>query len=156
MPLLDMMEKQTRRTLVKWALSCAPRFLAVFEQYRPLDERPREALRTAEAWSRGDIKMPQARKAILAAHAAAREADAYPAAQAAARAVCHAASSVHVKTHAKGLVFYGLTALVYEHKPADMDAFAAKECKGFLEQLLRQESAGDPPDRKWAAFLMKE
>lgn len=155
-PLRLLVEDQTHKTLVLWALDCAPRFLDIFEKYCPTEKRPREMLCIADLWAKGEVKMPVAKKAIHSGHNAATDAEAFPSAQAAARAVCHAASTIHVETHALGVVFYGLTALIYEEKPADPGDFAAKECDWFYEKLKYWESNSDKVDRTWAPFLIKD
>lgn len=120
-PLRELVEQQTHKTLILWTLDCAPRFVELFEKYYPTDPRPRECLELGRLWSRGEVKMPEAKKAILAAHHAATAAEENPTAQAAARAVGHAVATVHVETHALGLVFYGLTALIYEEQPTKLN-----------------------------------
>lgn len=155
-PLRSLVEEQTHKTLILWALDCAPRFLAIFEKYCPNDSRPRELIYIAKLWAKGEVKMPVAKKAIHAAHQAATDAEGFPSAQAAARAVGHAAAAIHVETHALGIVFYGLTALVYEENPEDVEAFAAKECDWFCEKLQYWEANYDKVDTTWAPFLMKE
>lgn len=155
-PLRALVEKQTHKALVLWALDCAPRFLDIFERDYPSDTRPRELIEIAGLWAKGAVKMPVAKKAIHAAHHAATEAEASPAAQAAARAVGHAAATIHVETHALGIVFYGLTALIYAEKPADFDAFAAKECAWFMDRLSYWEAHSEKVDTAWAPFLMRE
>lgn len=155
-PLKRLVEEQTHKTLVLWVFDCAPRFLELFETYRPDDSRPRDAISAGQLWARGEVKMPFAKRAIHAAHSAAAQAEEFPPAQAAARAVGHAAATVHVETHALGVVFYGLTALVYEHKPEHVDAFVRKECDWFFEKLKFR--ANNPPAESmtWAPFLMKD
>lgn len=156
-PLRALIENQKHRTLVMWALDCAPRVLAIFESQYPHENRPRQALETAKAWAMGDVKMPVAKKAIHAAHNAATEAEAFPAAQAAARAVGHAAATVHVETHALGLVFYGLTAFVYAEGMAHYDAVVKRECDLFYERLLYWQDHIDELDHTpWAGFLLKD
>jgi len=155
-PLRSLIEKQTHRTLVLWVLDCAPRVLAIFEDAYPDDSRPRIALEKAAAWSRGAIKMPEAKKAILSAHKAATDAEANPAAQAAARTCGHAAATVHVETHALGLVFYGLTAFVYATESQDTDETVAEELAWFYDRLLYWEENVDSVTTPWADFLLKE
>ncbi|MDR0766926.1 MAG: hypothetical protein LBE57_00545 [Methanosarcinales archaeon] len=157
-PLRSLIEKQNHRTLVLWALDCTPRFLDIFEAAYPNDSRPRDLIPIAEAWAAGDIKMPEAKKAIHAAHHAAADAEGHPAAQAAARAIGHAAATIHVETHALGLIFYGLTALIYAAgaNPKDCDEMTASELKWFYDRLLFWEINSDKQNRKWAAFLMKD
>ena len=154
-PLRCLIEKQTHKTLVLWALDCAPRFLEIFERDFPDDTRPRELIGIAQMWAEGKVKMPIAKKAIHAAHHAATEAEGHPAAQAAARAIGHAAATIHVETHALGLVFYGLTALIYDEGPENADALAASECAWYYDRLKYWESNGDKADREWAAFLQR-
>ncbi len=135
LPLREMIEEQAHSTLVLWALDCAERFLWIFEKSCPGDLRPREMLTLCHQWKVGEIKMPLAKQTILQAHRAATQAADFPAAQAAARAVCHACASIHVETHALGLVLYGLTALVYEKTPDDVATFADNECAWFMNRL---------------------
>jgi hypothetical protein len=88
------------------AADSAERVLPLFESVFPNDDRPRSAIAAARAWARGDIRVGETRKAALAAHAAARDATAYPAACAAARAAGHAAATAHVITHAGAVSLY--------------------------------------------------
>ncbi len=155
-PLRELIEKQKHRTLVMWAFDCAPRVLEVFERQYPDEARPRQALETAKAWARGEVKMPVAKKAIHAAHNAATEAEAFPAAQAAARAIGHGAATVHVETHALGLVFYGLTAFIYAEGMENYDAIVERECAVFYDRLLYWEAHIDELDTPWAAFLLRD
>lgn len=67
-----LIEQQKHRTLVMWALDCAKVPLAQFEKKYPYELRPRKALDLCEDWSRGKIKMPAAKRAILDAHAVAK------------------------------------------------------------------------------------
>lgn len=101
--------------LAAWCLEVAQRrFLPVYKEAFPGDARLEQTLDAARAWLRGENKLPFVRNLILnAAHAAAREAEGFPAAQAAARAVAHAASAIHAKRHALGLAHYGAAALAY-------------------------------------------
>lgn len=157
-PIRSLIEQQKHRTLVMWALECAPRILEVFEKQFPNDPRPRQALETARAWARGEVKMPIAKKAIHAAHNAATEAAGSPSAEAAARAVGHAAATVHVETHALGLVFYGLTALIYDGSGSaqDNDGIVKRECDRFYDRLLYWQENIDKQDIPWAEFLLRD
>lgn len=155
-PIRELIEQQKHRTLVMWALDCAPRVLEIFERQYPNEARPRIALETARAWARGEVKMPAAKKAIHSAHNAATEAEAFPAAQAAARAVGHAAATVHVETHGLGLVFYGLTAFIYAEGMEHYDAIVERECAFFYDRLLYWQEHIDEQDGPWAPFLLRD
>ncbi len=93
------------KLLAVWACECAERVLAVFEQVRPDDDRPRRAIEAGRAWVRGDLPMVEARMAAFAAHAAAREAGSATG-TAAARAAGHAAATAHVASHARHAANY--------------------------------------------------
>lgn len=155
-PIRELIENQKHRTMVLWAVDCAGPVLALFEGKYPYDLRPREAIEAAKAWMQGDIKMPVARKAILAAHQAAGEVADDRAACAAARAIGHAAATVHTEAHALGLVFYGLTAFVYAAAPGDADKVVAEECKRYYDRLLYWQEHVEDMERKWAPFLMRD
>ncbi len=154
-PLRELIENQTHRTLALWALDCAAPMLALFENRVKEDLRPREALITARAWMRGEVKMPEAKRAIHAAHNAATQAKDDIVARSAARAVGHAAATVHVETHALGLPFYGLTALTYLD-PAHAEQAVANEIKRYYDRLLYFQENTDRLNLPWAAFLLKD
>lgn len=100
---------QDHRLLALWAAECAEHVLPYFEDRYPKDDRPRKAIEAARAWTRGEIRMGQARITALAAHAAARNAD-DDAARAAARAAGHAGATAHVAGHARAAASYAVKA----------------------------------------------
>jgi len=69
-----LLDVATHRLLASWAADCAEHVLPLFTQKYPDDDRPRMAIDTARAWSRGEVTMGEAREAAYAAHAAARDA----------------------------------------------------------------------------------
>jgi hypothetical protein len=97
------------RTLAVWAAACAEHVLPRFEGPHPEDERPRDAIEAARAWSRGQLAVGEARKAAFGAHAAARNAGG-PSAIAGARAAGHAAATAHVAGHAAQAATYAAKA----------------------------------------------
>lgn len=156
-PLRLLMEEQTHRVLVAWALDCAKRPLAFFETRIPLDYRPREAIVVSRMWAQGEIKMPLARRAILRAHAAAGEAGKRePLAEAAARAVGHACATIHAETHALGLVFYWLTAAVRACAPEEREQRESEELLWFTERLIYWRDNIDEWNAPWTDFLLAD
>ncbi|HSK69242.1 MAG TPA: hypothetical protein VLA21_08300 [Candidatus Limnocylindria bacterium] len=128
--LRDAMRGRETTALARWACGYAEAaMLPLWERRCPGDSRPRAALDAAGEWLAGRVKLPQARAAILACHAAAREAEADPAAQGAARAIGHAASAIHSARHAMGLALYGALALACDTlgPGADLERAAAAE-----------------------------
>jgi len=97
------------RALALWAADCAEHVLPYFEKERPRDDRPRKAIKVGRAWARGVIKVGEARKAALDAHAAARGVN-QAAARAAARSAGHAAATTHVAGHAPHAADYAVKA----------------------------------------------
>lgn len=148
--LMRLIETQSKTTLANWGISYAEaHLLPIFEKEYPDDPRPRTALEAARDWMAGKVKLPQVRKLILDAHAAAREAEGNPAAQGAARAVGQAASTVHAATHSLGLALYGALAISYDRIGTDADwdslsRVAAVEC-GKMEAALRAVAVEDEP-----------
>lgn len=150
-PLVKLIETQSKATLALWATGYAGRvILPVWSRHYPDDPRPQNALNAAGEWLSGAIKLPHAKKIILECHEAARQAEAIPAAQAAARAVGQAASTIHSARHCIGLVLYGALALVYNDMGANapweqVEQNAAIEC-GRMLQALRDIAVEDEPN----------
>jgi len=110
--LIGLIETQSKETLIRWSTDYAEaRLLPIYETRFPHDPRPREAITAACRWLGKEIKLPEAKPAILACHEAAREADSDPTAQAAARAIGQSASTIHAPTHVAGLALYGALAV---------------------------------------------
>ncbi|MHB1133777.1 MAG: putative immunity protein [Chloroflexota bacterium] len=123
------------RELALWAADCAEQVLPLFDALRPLDSRPREAIRVLREWTETrNFSMPIIRGASLAAHAAAREADKAGAACFAARAAGHAVATAHVPTHALGSALYALKAVAATN-PTDPRATIA-ELRAWQVQRL--------------------
>ena len=114
--LRELIDTQSKETIRAWCLGYAEsRMLPLFEKACPGDTRPRNAVRAARDFLEGKVKFPVVKNVILnECHAAARELDAHPAAQAAARAVGQGTSVVHALTHSLGLYFYAAAAVAYD------------------------------------------
>ena len=150
-PLLTMMEGENHRTMVLWALDCAEGALVAFEAECPGEPRPRIALEKCARWARGEIKMPEAKRAILDAHAVAKEVDDRRL-KALAHAIGQAGATVHTAAHAPGLAFYELTALALGAGDR-RDALVLERIGFYLERLEYWRAHVDDPGRSWAKFL---
>ena len=102
------LDRHNHQLMALWAADCAEHALSAFWKIDN-DLRPLDALRKVRAWARGEISVGDARKASLAAHAAAREAK-DSAATAAARAAGHAAGTAHMADHCMDAAAYALNA----------------------------------------------
>jgi hypothetical protein len=133
--------KYSQRILAIWAADCAERVLPYFERIYPQDERPRKAIKACRDWTRGNMKVSEARTAALASHAAARVATALDTADssaqaietsvavasavAAARAAAHAAAAAHVAGHAIVAAAYAVKVITYAVNLTDSSNSAA-------------------------------
>ncbi len=155
--LMRLIETQSKTTIVNWCIDYAEKnILAIYENAYPCDGRPRAALEGARDWLAGKIKLPAAKKLILDAHSAAREAEDKPGAQAAARAAGQAASSIHMPAHSLGIAFYGSAAIAYDRigTEAALEVYEqiAKEVCMAMETDLRAvavETEGNTAKIKW-------
>ena len=139
-----------RRTVVLWGLECAGRVADRLGVMFPEDGRPAEAVRTCTLWSEGAVRMPEARRAILAVHGMARDVG-DPIAAALCHAVGQGCSCVHTPGHAMGLPVYELTAILLEGGDG-WEARAEDAIDGYLKVLDGCDIRVSEP-RKWAGFL---
>lgn len=156
--LMRLLETQSKETISKWCLDYAEEFiLPIFIKHCPDDIRPHMALAASRDWFEGKKKLPEVKHIILnECHAAARELDNNPAAQAAARACGQAAACFHTPTHSLGLAFYGSAAIAYDsvgvgEKEEVYERIASEEC-AKMEDALRKISVSNesnPAKLKW-------
>jgi len=149
--LLRLIETQSKATLANWAVDYSEKvILPLWNKHFPEDKRPMEAILAAREWLSGMIKLPQAKSAILECHAAARDAEGNPVAQAAARTIGQSASTIHSARHCIGLALYGALALAYdklgiEASWQEIQQGAAEECKR-MEAALREIALDKEPN----------
>lgn len=149
--LMRLIETQSKVTIANWCMSYAEEhILPIYRKFFPEDERPIDALHAGRDWLDGKIKLPVAKKMILDTHAAAREAEANPAAQAAARTIGQAVATIHAPTHSLGLAFYGAAAIAYDRvgineKPEVYEQIAAEVCSK-MEAALRAVAVENEPN----------
>ena len=103
------------------------------------------------------MKFPVVKNILLNdCHAAARELDANPTAQAAARAVGQGSAVVHTLTHSLGLFFYAAAAVAYDRVGLDAAdevyaEIAEEVCLDYTEALraISVENEPNPAKLKW-------
>ncbi|MCR3956930.1 MAG: hypothetical protein NUK57_11595 [Gudongella sp.] len=153
--LVRIMDNQGHRVLVLWALDCGNLALKDFESVFPGEMRPRRCLEACERWAKGDIKMQEAKRAILDSHAVAKEID-----DEVCKALCHgighAGATVHAGSHAIGLPMYELTAIVLSCKMRDHEDAVKEKIDIYIDRLLYWRENADKLDRKWADFLRRD
>ena len=135
--LAELVQRTDQRTLAVWAVDCVERVLPHFEGQYPEDHRPRDAIKTLQAWIKtGEFRMAEIRKASLASHASAREVGVDTAARSAARAAGQAVATAHVPTHSIGAANYALQATHRAAESVEADAAVAEERHWQYRHLL--------------------
>lgn len=119
--------------LALWAADCAEHVLHFFEEMRPADPRPREAIEYIRAWVRGEVKMMESRAAGGSAMAAAR--DLKGAARNAAYAAGQAGVVAHVAAHELGAAAYAIKAAMASVPDKQKERARQIECEWQREQL---------------------
>lgn len=153
--LLQLLRKQNHRTIVLWAFECVKEPVQLLKERYPDEKRPQNVVDLCKEWAKGKIKMPIAKKAILEVHALAKELD-NPVDIALCHAVGQGCSAVHVETHAIGLVFYELTALVREYGFDDCEKIIEEKINGYIYCLKQCEKKINDESLIWASFLLKD
>jgi len=153
--LIKLIQMQNHRTIVMWALDCARLPLEQFEAMYSEEHRPRTCLKRCDEWARGKIKMPIAKQAILDSHAAAKDIDdsAYGSM---CHAIGHAGATVHVETHAMGLPFYELTAIVLNYGKDNYARPVSEKIEYYYKRLLYWQENTDKLELEWAYFLLDD
>jgi hypothetical protein len=150
--LIRLIETQSKATIANWTLDYAEtKILPLFMKHCPNDERPLHAITAAREWLAGRVKLPYVKNIILnECHAAARELDDNPVAQAAARAIGQSAGSIHTAPHSLGLCFYAAAAVGYDRLGLDAsddeyEAIAEEVCADYTA-ALRAVAVGNEPN----------
>lgn len=155
--LMRLIETQSKTTIGDWCVDYAEKYiLNIYEKAFPEDDRLHLAVEAYRSYRKGELKLPELKKAVALTVQAAKEAEKNPAAQAAARTIGQAIGAVYTPTHSLGLAFYGAAAIAYdrvglEEKPEVYDRIAAQEC-AKMEEALRAcmvENEKNPAKIKW-------
>ena len=153
--LRELIDTQSKETIRMWCLGYAEdKILPIFERHCPGDNRPRNAVNAAHDYLDGKVKFPVVNNLILnECHAAARELDSNPTAQAAARAVGQGSAVVHTLTHSLGLFFYAAAAVAYDRVGLDAtdevySEIAEEVCLDYTAALRAIAVEGEPSPAK--------
>lgn len=142
--------------LAQWAASCAEHVLALFEDHRPDDVRPREAIAATRDWAAGRLPMMQAR--AVGGHAMGAARDLTGAARFAAYAAGQAACVGHVAEHDLGAAAYAIKAAVAAVPPGegesarlDENAWQRAQLPAAVRELVLEDQRRRN-DICWSAF----
>lgn len=148
-----MLENSSRKTAIMWALEMANLSAEVFESKYPHEHRPSECIRKSLSWARGEIKMQEAKRAILECHSVSKELENDPPYSALCHGIAQAASTVHVKSHAMGLPFYELTYIVLNNDKKNYEDSVIEKIKFYEDRLAFWNETINTLDLPWASFL---
>ncbi len=153
-PLLNLIASMNHRTMVLWALKMVREIHSSIRHYFDTDNRVGQAIILCEKWAKGDIKMQLAKKAILEVHHMAKETDNLRVITKL-HAIGQGLSTIHVKTHAIGMVFYDLTSAVLEY---GIDSFEEAVKNKINEYIITLKTCNQEINKviKWNSFLMKD
>lgn len=150
-----LIREQNHRTMALWAFEFADEAVQRLSERYPSETRLKSAVLTAKDWAAGKVKMPAARRAILQAHAAAREASS-PEDIALCHAVGQACSVVHARGHAVGFPIYDLTAIIRRYGVPECRPFVEARMYQYIERIRywQEHYAGYPAE--WADFMQED
>lgn len=148
--------EQSHLTLVLWAFDNLKSMVVELTEKYSEEKVFLTTYETCISWAHGEVKMPVAKREILNCHAFAKKIiDPYDI------ALCHAigqgCSTVHVETHALGMVFYELTAIVIKNGFKDYE-FELREKNNQYINKLKFWSENEKyyrDSQNWADFLVK-
>lgn len=153
--LLEVIRTEKHRTIVLWAFKCIEKIKECLPSEIRNDARIYNAINLCKSWSRGEIKMPIAKKALLQVHQMAKETDdKYIIALL--HAIGQGCAVVHVETHAIGIAIYELTSLVVKHGIDNCEDVIKDKVANYIELLKLCEEEVIDPNLKWADFLLKD
>lgn len=153
--LIRLIEVQKHRTIVMWALDCAYLTLKEFEAKYPHEIRPRICLGLCEKWAKGQIKMPIAKRAILDSHTVAKEINDLEYGLLC-QSIAHAGATVHVETHALGLIFYELTSIIIKLNKVNYYETIKDKLGFYYNRLKYWEQNINSYQGEWASFLLDD
>lgn len=155
--MMSLIEKQSKFTLALWAVSyCKKNYLPIYESRTKEDLRLRKMIEECENQIDGKMKLSELKPLLKEATQLARDTTTDPIAQAAARAIATACSTITTPTSALGFIFYGAATIAYERvgleETADVyEQIATDEFKKTYEslQVVAIENEPNPVKIKW-------
>ena len=152
------LEQTSKRVAILWALEQATRIVMELDFKYPDNDLFDQSLNLASMWMQGQIKMPQAKKAILALHQLATSFESSPDTYLDGlkiRALAHGLATIHSQRHAIGLPLYYLSALVMRNRDC-YDLAVETRIAQYHDSLEYYQSHLDQCQVTWAKFLKNQ
>lgn len=152
--LIDLIEQTNHRVLILWSFYMVDQIYSHLQTYNIDDEIILNSIIITKSWSKGLVKMDQAKRSILTLHSLAKKYD-NPSVVAKIHAIGQGLSTVHVKTHALGLVFYELTGIVHDYGIDDFEFPVTERISMYVKKLETLSNNNEYENQEWASFLVK-
>ncbi len=153
--LTSLIQEQNHRTMVLWAFEFADETVRKLLEHYPNEKRLKVAVLKSKDWAAGKIKMPMAKRAILQAHAVAKEINSLENI-----ALCHAIGQacgvVHANGHAIGFAIYDLTAIIRHYGVPECKKFVEERMQEYIERIYYWRKHYKDYPCEWADFMMTE
>jgi len=111
-----LLNKDTHQKLIRWARECSEHVLSLIDEN--IDRRLVHALHLAKEWENENVRVGDAMKASLGAHAVVREST-NSVLIAVARSIGHTVATAHMADHSLGGALYALKAVKHAGKSID-------------------------------------
>lgn len=153
--LIALIQEQNHRIMVLWAFEFADGIVQkLFVRY-PDEKRLESAVLASKDWAAGKVKMPAAKRAILQAHAVAKEISSLEDI-----ALCHAVgqacSTVHANGHAIGFPIYELTAIIRKYGIPEGKEVVEERKQQYIERIYYWGEHHKKYPYEWADFMMAD
>ena len=153
--LAALIQEQNHRTMVLWAFEYADDTVRRLLERYPNEKRLESAVLTSKAWAAGEVKMPAAKRAILQAHAVAKEIVSLED-----KALCHAVGQacgvVHTIGHAIGFPIYELTAIVRHYGVPECKEAVEERKQQYIEKIYYWRDHYMDYSGEWAGFMREK
>lgn len=150
----SLLNTQTDKTLILWALDFAHESALMLKEKYPQETCITEAVFAAKNWAEGKIKMREAQRMILDCHAFAKKIT-----DKADIALCHAIGQacgvVHTRGHATGYPIYDLTSIVYRYGISNCPEYLEQRKREYINKLFYWAEHSDSAKYTWADFILK-
>ncbi len=147
-----LIRQQHHQAMVLWAFEFADEAVETLLERYPSEERPRQAVLASKAWAAGKVKMREAQRAILNAHAFAKEISSQEYI-----ALCHAVGqacgTVHTAGHAIGFPMYELTAIIRRYGVDECKEPVENRKKHYIARVDYWRENYLSYQHEWAGFL---
>ncbi len=135
-----------------WAFEFADETILKLLTRYPNEKRLESSVLTSKDWAAGKIKMPVAQRAILQAHAVAKEIDSLEDI-----ALCHAIGQacgvVHANGHAIGFPIYDLTSIIRRYGVPECQRAVEARKQQYIERIYYWRTHCNDNPYPWADFM---